>query len=243
MKVNTTKKGQDQQSADNLEPEFYARILTLFTSIYDQTPFLENDFPPAKLSNNQKQEKPPAFESPITDHRLKKILENRNADSELQSNMISLKSDDLSRQFTEANTNLDEVFAPEKASRISTPKYLLLQEMDRIEADKQTRLNRHSLDIKNTEKIFTQRLKNAQKKGIAQAKARAERQQSQGKITAQGGKLYESKVKPKNIIPSDKMERAAATAKLNNRLNYMSPNDYKQFVHKKKVVVSVEDDE
>lgn len=235
------KKTVEQQPCEDMEAEYYSRILSIFTSFYDQPSGEDlSEFPPPKLNTSQKQEKSPAFESTLVDHRLKKLQEARNSDIQLMSNMISLKSDDLSKQFKESNTNLDETFAPERANRESKPKYLLLQEMDRIESNAKRGMNRQPLDIKTTEKLFTQRLKAAKQKGIEKARARAERQQSQGKVTVQ---IYESKVKPKEYTVTDKMQYAAAKSKYNNRMNYMSPNDYKKFVHKKQMPTITEDDE
>ena len=223
---STPKKAKEQQLCEDVEAEFCLRALSLFASFYETCSIEEiATFPPPKTQTVPQPEKSIDFNSPIIDHRLRRNQEKRAASIANEDKILSLRAEDISNQMDKGTNlvNLDEIFAPEKANRSETPKYILNQEMDRqIEREKHETHHR-PLDMKTIQKQFRTRLAASKKRGEERCRMRIERQEESAKqTTKQTQKMFQSK-KPVDQQPSPETQKLIARGNLKKRLNY-SPN-------------------
>lgn len=233
---STPKKAKEPVPCEDVEAEFCLRALSLFASLYGSPSTEEiTTFPPPKSQKIPPPEKSIPFNSPIIDHRLRRNQEKRASTFENQSKLLSLQAERISEKLDSEDNdcNLEEIFAPEKATRTEKPKYILNEEMDRkIEQDKREQKPK-PLDMKEIQKQFKARLEASKKRGKERSAQRKERlEETERQAMEQSQKLYQSKL-PKDGRMTPERQKMMAKTRQTARMNYKTPEDYAKLVHKK----------
>ena len=134
---------------------------------------------------------------------------------------MSLRAEDISNQMENKDNlvNLDEIFAPDRANRSETPKYILNQEMDR-QIEREKRVTTHKgLGMTEIQKQFRERLAASKKRGEERCRMRIKRQEENAKSSKPN--LYKREI-AQDQQPTYDQQKLIAQGNLKKRLGYTS---------------------
>ena len=172
--MNTPSKTKAKtQVCDDVEKEFYSRIMSTFASFYDiptAEPMLTFPLPPKKSSEAPPQEEegkksklnvPQQFQSIIWDKRLKKASDKFGDIKNEASEKVEKELPRFDELFNKGKPDIYSIFLPEEANRPPIPKYLVNEENDKKAylEEIRNRSKPKSINLKDAQAKFEKRLK------------------------------------------------------------------------------------
>ena len=166
------------KTCDNVELEFTKRFLSLFSSLYE-TPSIEEiiTFPPVDKINQPEDEigsKLPPFHSGVWDFRLKKSLEQRIENDKELAKTLDKQIKNIQSITSEPISDIQAAFEPESAPIPEKPRYIQIIEKDKLIMERllKEKHKRNALNILETEKIYSKKLKKQDEKTLERSKRR-----------------------------------------------------------------------
>ena len=161
---------------DNVEQEFFKRVLGLMTCNYEPQQIEEYlKFPKVMEIDINNNEKKYPFNSTVLDLRVKRHFENQSNKSKELNETFEEKVKELDQILTLSNVNLTDVFKAEQVEKPSKPLYILNAEKDQEALEKLLSSQNKSLNITEIQNKFNLKLEKSAKKGKERAEIRMNR--------------------------------------------------------------------
>lgn len=227
------KSPRNSNSKLNLDEEFAVKSLNLMVSFYENN--CNDEYQPIVTKNNAthkssgtpngKKEKVVPFSSPVLEYRLRRSFERKL--QEYQDEVIGIleKTNELNSLASTNNINLNDIFAPDKAIRSDTPRYIHYREMDTKSVERTRRRHREPFDHVAVERQFRQKLKVAEEKGRERSRRRREILERNNKAVSQTPKKYETQ---KQKSYQKKVEEAYILKE--RRIHYEPEGGYRSYL-------------
>lgn len=214
----------------DIDKELLIRTISLFISHYGISTYedipLDFAVPQKKTSTNK--DKFDTFDSPIIEYRLRKIFERKVAQYSKQNEAYTDELARMSRVVkNKKKHNLDPMFQPKRAERPETPKYIVLQEIDRHLFDWKPR-KPQGIDMASIQSQFRAKLRASKQRGIERFRERQRNNEAIVRNTLSVNPEYTYKTEVKPMFVKEKLE--AETAVFNRRSKYQPDGGYKSLV-------------
>ncbi|KAK8841445.1 hypothetical protein M9Y10_027063 [Tritrichomonas musculus] len=179
-KQKSTAQSQEQAQAPSsaMDFEYTQRLLSLFTSFYDEPSIEEissiKDIELDPLDEPITQPRAIPFYSAVWDLRLRKVVDAKLASDQLASDALSEQVLQLRESLANETPDLNDVFVPKNIERPEIPTYLKYMEEDekKLNDFSHQRAKPSNLNFQQNSRIFTEKLRRQKASSKERAKRR-----------------------------------------------------------------------
>ena len=174
MRKTQTRKATKVKYCEDVNKEFFSRFYDLlYTNYQNEEPISINTFPPMKPESEVKAEPQQAFNSRISDLRIKRSLDKKLNNKEEEEKQLKEEKEKIVKRMENNEEEIDEVFEKVGVPRANIPVYIANQQNDEAAAKKPKTKNTNQENMKDIEAEYKKRLKQSENKGRERALKRS----------------------------------------------------------------------